>query len=156
MKKMFFSMMLAALSLTSFAQQQQEGRQRREFNPEEMATRRADRLKEAAQLSDEQYQKVYDLYLQQGKEQQARIKEAQEKGERPQFNRDEMQKQQETTAAAIKEILNEEQFEVFTKLQQERRERGGRPGGQFRGQRGQRPNGPGGGPRGERRERPQD
>lgn len=153
MKKMFFSMMLAALSLTSFAQQPQEGRQRREFNPEEMATRRADRLKEVAQLSDEQYQKVYDLYLQQSKDQQARIKEAQDRGERPQFNRDEMQKQQEATNAAMKEILSDEQFEAYTKLQQQRR--GGRPGGQMGGQRGRR-GGPQGMPQGERLERPQD
>lgn len=128
MKKLVLMMMAVVFSLASFAQQ---GGQRREFNPESMATRRADQVKEAAKLNDEQYKKVYDLFLKQAQETQAKMKEAQEKGERPQFNREDMQKQQEATEAALKEILTPEQFEAYQKAQQERRQRFGQggPGG---------------------------
>ena len=122
MKKFILTMMVAMVSLTSFAQFGGGG-QRREFKPEEMATRRADQVKESAKISDEQYKKVYDLFLKQAQERQAQMKEAQEKGERPQFNREEMQKQQEATNAALKEILTAEQFEAYKKAQQERRQR---------------------------------
>lgn len=141
MKKLILSLMVAMVSLTSFAQFGGGG-QRREMKPEDQATRRADQIKEAAKISDEQYKKVYDLYLKQAQEQQARMKEAQEKGERPQFNREDMQKQQEATNAALKEILTEEQFAAYEKAQQERRQRMGQGGG-F-GQGGGRPRGQGG------------
>ena len=141
MKKLFLTLMVAMISLTSFAQFGGGQGQRREFKPEDTATRRADQIKEAANINDEQYKKVYDLFLKQAQQQQAQIKEAQEKGERPQFDREAMQKQQEATNAALKEILTAEQFAAYEKAQQERRQRGGgfgggRPGGQ---------GGPGGG-----------
>ena len=126
MKKIVMMMMAVAFSLASFAQQ---GGPRREFNPESMATRRADQVKEAAKTTDEQYKKVYDLFLKQAQESQAKMKEAQEKGERPQFNREEMQKQQEATNAALKEILTPEQYAAYEKAQQERRQRFGQGGG---------------------------
>ena len=145
MKKLFLTMMVAMISLTSFAQFGGGQGQRREFKPEDTATRRADQIKEAAKINDEQYKKVYDLFLKQAQEQQAKMKEAQEKGERPQFDREAMQKQQEATNAALKEILTAEQFAAYEKAQQERRQRGGgfgggRPGGQG-GQGGGRPQG---------------
>ena len=147
MKKIILSMMVAMISLTSFAQFGGGG-QRREFKPEDQATRRADQIKEAAKISDEQYKKVYDLFLKQAQDQQAKMKEAQEKGERPQFNREEMQKQQEATNAALKEILTAEQFAAYEKAQQERRQRmgqgGGFGGGQGGGFGGGRPRGQGG------------
>ena len=139
MKKIILTLMLAVVSLSSFAQF--GGGQFQMPKPEEMATRRADQVKEqvkdAGQLTDDQYKKVYDLFLKQAQESQARMKEGQEKGERPQFNREEMQKQREATEAALKEILSAEQYEAYEKAQQERRQRfgqgngrgGGRPGG---------------------------
>ena len=150
MKKLILTMMVAMISLTSFAQFGGGG-QRREFKPEDQATRRADQIKETAKISDEQYKKVYDLYLKQAQEQQARMKEAQEKGERPQFNREEMQKQQEATNAALKEILTAEQFAAYEKAQQERRQRMGQGGGGFGGGGGY----GGGRPRGQGGQRPQ-
>ena len=82
MKKIILTLMLAVVSLSSFAQF--GGGQFQMPKPEEMATRRADQIKEqvkdAGALSDEQYKKVYDLFLKQAQEQQARMKEAQEKG----------------------------------------------------------------------------
>ena len=126
MKKLFISMVAVLISLSSFAQQ--PGGQRREFKPEDTATRQADRMKETVKLSDEQYKKVYDLFLKQAKESQARMQEAQEKGERPQFNREDMQKQRDAQNAAIKEILTAEQWEAYEKAQQERRGRQGQGG----------------------------
>ena len=76
MKKLVLMMMAVVFSLASFAQQ---GGQRREFSPESMATRRADQVKEAAQLNDEQYKKVYELFLKQAQETQAKMKEAKER-----------------------------------------------------------------------------
>lgn len=144
MKKLFIMMMVAMVSLTSFAQQQ-GGRQRREFNPEETATRRADQVKEAAKISDEQYKKVYDLFLKQAQESQARMKAAQEKGERPQFDREAMQKERDAQNAALKEILTPEQYEAYEKAQRERMQRGFNRG-QGGGRGGNRPGGnrPGG------------
>lgn len=139
MKKFFLTLMVAAISLASFAQQ--PGGQRREFKPEDMATRRANQVKEAAKTTDEQYQKVYDLFLKQAQESQAKMKEAQEKGERPQFNREDMQKQQEATNAALKEILSAEQYEAYEKAQKERRQRGGQGFGRGQGGGRQRPGG---------------
>ena len=75
-------MMVAMISLTSFAQFGGGQGQRREIKPEDQATRRADQVKEAAKTTDEQYKKVYDLFLKQAQEQQARMKEAQEKAQR--------------------------------------------------------------------------
>ena len=51
MKKLILTMMVAMISLTSFAQFGGGG-QRREFKPEDQATRRADQIKEAAKISD--------------------------------------------------------------------------------------------------------
>ena len=123
--------MMAVVSLSSFAQF--GGGQFQMPKPEEMATRRADQMKEqvkdAGQLSDEQYKKVYDLFLKQAQEQQARMKEAQEKGERPQFNREDMQKQQEATNKALKEILSEEQYKAYQKAQEEMMKRFQQGGG---------------------------
>ena len=134
MKKIILTLMLAVVSLSSFAQF--GGGQFQMPKPEEMATRRADQVKEqvkdAGQLTDEQYKKVYDLYLKQSKDMQAKMSEG---GGMGGFNMEEMQKQQEATNKALKEILTAEQFAAYEKAQQERRQRGGgfgggRPGGQ--------------------------
>ena len=112
MKKIILTLMLAVVSLSSFAQF--GGGQFQMPKPEEMATRRADQVKEqvkdAGQLTDEQYKKVYDLYLKQSKDMQAKMSEG---GGMGGFNMEEMQKQQEATNKALKEILSEEQFKAY-------------------------------------------
>ena len=55
MKKIILTMMVAMISLTSFAQFGGGQGQRREMKPEDQATRRADQIKEAAKISDVQY-----------------------------------------------------------------------------------------------------
>ena len=51
MKKMIITMMMAVVSLSSFAQ---FGGGQMSFKPEDMATRRAEQVKEAAKTTDEQ------------------------------------------------------------------------------------------------------
>ena len=64
------------------------------------------------------------------------MKEAREKGERQQFDREAMQKERDAQNAALKEILAPEQYEAYEKAQRERMQRGGN-----RGQGGGRPGG---------------
>ncbi|MBO7580443.1 MAG: hypothetical protein J6T38_02855 [Bacteroidaceae bacterium] len=128
MKKIILTLMLAVVSLSSFAQF--GGGQFQMPKPEEMATRRADQVKEqvkdAGQLTDEQYKKVYDLYLKQSKDMQAKMSEG---GGMGGFNMEEMQKQQEATNKALKEILSEEQFKAYQKAQEEMMKRFQQGGG---------------------------
>lgn len=128
MKKIILTLMLAVVSLSSFAQF--GGGQFQMPKPEEMATRRADQVKEqvkdAGQLTDEQYKKVYDLYLKQSKDMQAKMSEG---GGMGGFNMEEMQKQQEATNKALKEILTEEQFKAYQKAQEEMMKRFQQGGG---------------------------
>ncbi|MBR1668540.1 MAG: hypothetical protein IJ693_09705 [Bacteroidaceae bacterium] len=127
MKKMILSLMMAFISLSSFAQ---FGGGQFSFKPEDMATRRADQVKEAAKTTDEQYKKVYDLFLKQAKDFDAKMKEAQNNGGGfPQFNPEDMKKQQEETEKALKEILNEEQFKAYQAAMEEMRKRFQQGGG---------------------------
>ena len=129
MKKIILTLMLAGVSLSSFAQF--GGGQFQMPKPEEMATRRADQVKEqvkdAGQLTDDQYKKVYDLYLKQSKDMQAKMNEG--GGGFGAFNMEDMQKQQEATNKALKEILSEEQFKAYQKAQEEMMKRFQQGGG---------------------------
>ena len=129
MKKIILTLMLAVVSLSSFAQF--GGGQFQMPKPEEMATRRADQVKEqvkdAGQLTDDQYKKVYDLYLKQSKDMQAKMNEG--GGGFGAFNMEDMQKQQEATNEALKEILSEEQFKAYQKAQEEMMKRFQQGGG---------------------------
>ena len=64
MKKILFALMLTVISLSTFAQSPQNG-QRREFKPEDMAARQADRIKAACETTDAQYQALYGYFLRQ-------------------------------------------------------------------------------------------
>ena len=105
MKKIILTLMLAVVSLSSFAQF--GGGQFQMPKPEEMATRRADQVKEqvkdAGQLTDDQYKKVYDLYLKQSKDMQAKMNEG--GGGFGAFNMEDMQKQQDMLIAPITQKL---------------------------------------------------
>ena len=129
MKKIILTLMLEVVSLSSFAQF--GGGQFQMPKPEEMATRRADQVKEqvkdAGQLTDDQYKKVYDLYLKQSKDMQAKMNEG--GGGFGAFNMEDMQKQQEATNKALKEILSEEQFKAYQKAQEEMMKRFQQGGG---------------------------
>lgn len=139
MKKVIFTLVALAMTLTMSAQQQ-----RREFNPEQMAERTAKSIQEAVGLSDAQYTQVYELMLKQNKEWRAQRDSLQKAGvdARQGFNREAMQKRQQAQQEALKAILTPEQQAKYEKYQQERMQRrgqGGQRGGQGgpRGQRGQ-------------------
>lgn len=125
MKKFLFTIVALLLSASTFSQQPQ----RREFKPEEMATRMADGMKKELNLNDEQYKSIYNLYLKRGEEMKAR----REKGEQNQqvnreARREEMKKSQEALNAELQKILTTEQYsqyeEMLKKQQQQRRGQG--------------------------------
>ena len=133
MKKLLFTAVVLMFSVSMFAQQPQRG-ERREFKPEEMATRMADGMKKELNLNDEQYKSVYNLYLKRGEEMKAR----RDKGQQGQqvsreARREEMKKNQEAMNAELKKILTAEQYtkyEEMLKKQQQRQRQGGPRGGQ--------------------------
>ena len=115
------------LSLSASAQDQQRG-QRRQFEPKEMATRQAQMLKDSIGINDEQYKKVYELFLKSANEMQAEREKMQQSGDRPQFDREAWQKRNEAQNAELKKIITEEQYDKYQQMQQRMRQRG------FRGQ----------------------
>ena len=135
MKKFLFTIVALLLSASTFSQQPQ----RREFKPEEMATRMADGMKKELNLNDEQYKSVYNLYLKRGEEMKAR----REKGEQNQqvnreARREEMKKSQEALNAELQRILTSEQYsqyEEMLKKQQQQRRGQGNPRGPLNSQR---------------------
>ena len=135
MKKFLFTIVALLLSASTFSQQPQ----RREFKPEEMATRMADGMKKELNLNDEQYKSVYNLYLKRGEEMKAR----REKGEQNQqvnreARREEMKKSQEVLNAELQRILTTEQYsqyEEMLKKQQQQRRGQGNPRGPLNSQR---------------------
>lgn len=135
MKKILFAAVALIFSVSMFAQAPQRG-ERREFKPEEMATRMADGMKKEFNLNDEQYKSVYNLYLKRGEEMKAR----RDKGQQGQqvdreARREEMKKNQEAMNAELKKILTPEQYtkyEEMLKKQQQRRGQGGPRGPQGR------------------------
>ena len=135
MKKILFAAVALIFSVSMFAQAPQRG-ERREFKPEEMATRMADGMKKELNLNDEQYKSVYNLYLKRGEEMKAR----RDKGQQGQqvdreARREEMKKNQEAMNAELKQILTPEQYtkyEEMLKKQQQRQRQGGPRGPQGR------------------------
>ena len=133
LKLLVAGVMLVAGSFVSMAQPgggRPGGQGGRQFDPAQMAQRRADMMKQTVKLTDEQYAKVLALY----KEESEAMQKQMQSGERPRMDREAMQKQREEQDAKLKAILTEEQFKTWTEAQQRMR-RGG-PGG---------PGGPGGG-----------
>ncbi len=128
MKLLVAGMMLVAGSFVSMAQPgggRPGGQGGRQFDPAQMAQRRADMMKETVKLTDEQYAKVLALY----KEESEAMQKQMQSGERPRMDREAMQKQREEQDAKLKAILTEEQFKTWTEAQQNRRGGFGGPGG---------------------------
>lgn len=116
MKKIMIAVMALFMSVAASAQFPQ-------FNPEDIAKRQADQMKETCKLDTAQYKKVYDYYLGNMKTMMARMDSIRNSGGQMQFNPGDMQKMQEQQNKALKAILNEEQFKAYEKAQQERMER---------------------------------
>ncbi len=129
MKKILFAAVALIFSVSMFAQAPQRG-ERREFKPEEMATRMADGMKKELNLNDEQYKSVYNLYLKRGEEMKAR----RDKGQQGQqvnreARREEMKKSQEAMNAELKKILTAEQYTKYEEMLKKQRQRQGGPRG---------------------------
>lgn len=125
MKKILFSLILALVTLGANAQ----GFGGRQFNPEDMAKRQVDRIKESCGINDEQYKKIYDYYLDQSKKQMAMMDSIRNagggQGGFPRMNREDMEKRQKAQNEAIKAILTEEQYAKYEEMQKQMRERFG-------------------------------
>ena len=132
MKKLIFAAFALIFSVGMFAQQPQRG-ERREFKPEEMATRQAEHMKTELSLDDEQYKSVYTLFLKRNEEMKKEFANRQE-GQQVdrEARRAEMIKKQEAMNAELKKILTAEQYTKYQEMQkkeQERRRQGGPQGG---------------------------
>ncbi len=113
MKKNIFAVAatLCLLIGTGASAQNRNGQQSRMMKErptaEQMAQRKADRLKEKLTLTDEQTKQVYNLNLQQIKEMQAQ--------------REQMRAARQAEANKMKSILTPEQFAKWQELQGERK-----------------------------------
>lgn len=133
MKKIILavSIMLATIGA------QAQGPQRREFNPEQNATRQADRIKETCKVNDQQYAELHKLFLEEANRQKAQMDSLRAAGVQGGMgqrggNREEWQKRRDEQTAKIKAILTPEQFAAYEESQkqmQERRRQGGFGGG---------------------------
>lgn len=116
-------MSLMLIAVVSIAQPGQ-----RNFDPEEMAKRQTEQIKEAVGLDAKQEKQVYDLNLETGKKMRAMREENQGTG----FEgmREKMGELRAEQDKKMKEILTETQWKKYEKYQEERRsQRGqGRPG----------------------------
>lgn len=137
MKKIIVLFLMAMTISYCFAQE--EGGQRRmrgprEFTPEQMAQRQADRIKEACGINDEQYAKLKEHFMAQSEAMQKAFKN---RSDQQRMSREEMQKLREEGEKEIKQILTEEQYAKYQEMQKKTRRRpfnGPRSGG--RGPRG--------------------
>lgn len=127
--KKFILAAIVLLSAVSMSAQQQ----RRQFSPEEQATRQATQIKETCNTNDDQYKALYTLFLDQANKMKAQRDSLRAAGNngggRPNFNREEWQKHQEETNAKIKEILTPEQYTAYEESLKKMRERRGMGGG---------------------------
>ncbi len=95
---------------------------RREVDPEEMAKRQTEQLKEALDLNADQEKQVYELNLKTGKKMRS-MREEMSAGSRPEGMREKMAAMREEQNAKMKEILNEAQWKKYEKYLEERRAR---------------------------------
>jgi len=125
MKKIILTVLVAFATVCASAQQFN-------FNPEDMAKRQAEQLKETCALSQEQYDKVLKLYLDSSKQMQAERDSLQKAGGQPQMNMEAFRARQEKQNAEIKKILTEEQYAKYEEAMKQRRQRFGGQGGGHR------------------------
>lgn len=127
MKHLFFALAALTLSLSLYSQ----NRPRKEFSPEEVATKQAMELREKIEnITDQQYEQIYAIYLwraQESKAERDSVMATAKEGERPRMNREKMMQRENVVTDALKLILDEKQYAAYEKMQQERRQRARRP-----------------------------
>lgn len=120
-----------------------------QMNPEDMAKRQADRLKEQLELTQVQYDSIFNYYVANQKEQAKRREQMQNSGGQMPADGDmqammeQMQKQRAAQEAKLKSFLTDEQKKKYDAIQEERRQQrqngqgggfgGGMPMGGFGG-----------------------
>lgn len=107
-KSIYLSFIALFFSVASFAQEasNEQANERKVPTVEEIAKRRADRLRNELLLGNDQYDKVYKLCLAQAKKDKAR--------------QEEMKTEKEAFAKDMEGILNEAQSERFEQMQKPR------------------------------------
>lgn len=93
----------------------------RNMNPEEMAKRQTEQIKEAAGLNEKQEKQVYELNLESGKK--MRAMREQNQGGGFEGMREKMTEFRTEQDKKMKTILTEAQWKKYEKFQEERRER---------------------------------
>lgn len=124
MKKLVLAVLMAGLvSYAGMAQERRSGRERGERpTPEKMAEKRSQMMKEKLGLSDEQYNKVYAINLEEAKTMQGKFEAKRKERE---ANREVMKKEMEANRKAynqkLEKVLTPEQLKTFENLKKERR-----------------------------------
>ena len=118
MKKVILGLFALMMSIGAFAQMPQ-------FNAEDMAKMRADRIKETCKTSDDQYKKIYDYFL---KESKAMMEQFQQGGGPGGFDMEAMQKRMQEQEKFLKGVLTADQYKKYDEEMQRMRQGGG-PGG---------------------------
>ena len=119
MKKLLFGLFALLMTTCAFAQMPQ-------FNAEDMAKMRADRIKETTKASDDQYKKIYDYFLKESKAMMEQFQQGQGGGPGG-FDMEAMQKRMQEQEKFLKGVLTEDQYKKYAE-EQERMRQGG-PGG---------------------------
>ena len=131
MKK--FGIVLLTFLLASITSMAQPGGQRSRMEPETMAKRQTERLKEAVGLDAKQEKQVYDLSLETSKKMSAEREKMRESSTRGDGMREKIEKIRAEQDKKMKEILTAEQWKKYEKhLEENRFQRApqvGRPGG---------------------------
>ncbi len=117
MKKIIVLFLMAMTVSYCFAQEdggQRRMRGPREFSPEQMAQRQADRIKEVCGINDEQYAKLKEHFKVQS---EAMQKAFQNRADQQRMSREEMEKLREEGEKEVKQILTEEQYAKYQEMQ---------------------------------------
>lgn len=128
MKKIGF-LLIAVLLGTAMSMAQPGGQ--RNIDPETMAKRQTEQLKEALGLNKDQEKKVYDLSLDTSKKRSEMMQEMRDSGGGMDGMREKMRTLRDEENKKMKAILTEAQWTKYEKYQEENRNRRGqgRPGG---------------------------
>ncbi len=112
-------LILSLIVSTAFGQQRGQGM--RQMDPDEMANRQLEQMKEIIKLkNDKEENAVKEVFLKYAKERQKMFSEMQQGGE-PGANREKMQELTNKQNEELKGILGEERFNTYNEKMQELR-----------------------------------
>lgn len=114
------ALVTGTVSAQDFGSQQQRQR-RQQFTPEQIAERRVENLGKTLELSDEQKEAVYKIYLDNAAEQQ---KEMEEMRKAMQEQREKREARMKALDEQMQKILDASQYKKWSKQQQAQQNRG--------------------------------